>query len=41
MPSGKLSVASNWYRCLVFSLVGTFTDMTDTLLGGNMTDPEL
>ena len=41
IPSGTLSAASNWYRCLVFSLVGAFTDMTDTLLGGNMADPEI
>ena len=39
MPGGKLSVASKWLRCLVFNSVA-FTDMTDILLGGNMTDTE-
>ena len=41
IPKGKLSAASNQYRCLVFSSVGAFTDMTDTPPGGNVVDPEL
>ena len=41
IPGGKLLVVSNWYRCFVLSLVGALTDMTDTLLGGNMADSEL
>ena len=40
-PGAELSVASKWYRCLVFSFVDAFTDITDILLGGSMTDHEL
>ena len=40
MPVGKLSVATHCYSCLVFNLVGAFTDRNDILLGGNVTDHE-
>ena len=38
---GKLSAASSWYRYFVFHSVDAFMDMTNTLLCGNMFDPEL